>query len=197
MKKSCLLVVFTMIIAAAVAQSNDSLILKPIKAKTTMVNGSVMMSNMNIVQNITRVKEYSVLSNLILSAGYKETLESKGPITFFAPDNKAFKKLPAGKLDTLLQPEHKFELSTIVAYHAVAGKLTARDIAKNIREHKGVAQYVTLAGTKLLATINADRNIVLTDETGGQCTISLFDIEQSNGILHVVNGVFISKAKVI
>lgn len=197
MKKYCLLLAFNIITACTIAQTMDALIPKSNKPKEKMVNGVAMMTNMNIVQNVAKIKDYSILSNIIQYAGYKETLESKGPITFFAPTNSAFAKMPAGRLDTLLKPEHKYDLSSVLAYHAVAGKFSAKDIAKNIREHKGTAQFITLAGTKLLATIDSNRNIVLTDETGGQCTISQFDVEQSNGILHVVNGVFIPKAKVI
>lgn len=181
--------------AAAFAQKADSLVPKNIKSK--VVNGTVMAANMNIIQNVSKAKDYSVLLTAIKASGLTETFESKGPITIFAPTNSAFAKLPGGKLDTLLKPEHKFELSSLITYHAIAGKVSVKDIAHNIKEHKGTATYVTLAGSKIVASIDTNRNVVLTDENGGQCVISQFDIEQSNGMLHVVNTVFIPKTKVI
>lgn len=200
MKKAFLIILLNLLAIATFAQKADSAkvsLIKPKGIKTTVVNGVVMQGNHNIVQNVAKSKDYTLLLNAIKAAGLTLTFESKGPITIFAPVNAAFAKLPAGKMDTLLMPDHKLELSSLVTYHAIAGKVSAKDILHNIREHKGVANYVTLAGSKLAATIDANRNIVLTDETGGQCIISQFDVEQSNGMLHVVNGVFVPKARVI
>ncbi|QKJ28950.1 fasciclin domain-containing protein [Mucilaginibacter mali] len=200
MKKACIIILLNLVTVAVFAQKVDSAkvnLIKPKGIKTTMVNGATMMGNLNIIQNVSKSGEHTQLLNAIKAAGLTLTFESKGPITIFAPTNAAFAKLPAGKLDTLLMPEHKLELSSLVTYHAIAGKVSAKDILHNIREHKGVANYVTLAGSKLAATIDANRNIVLTDETGGQCVISQFDVEQSNGMLHVINGVFVPKARAI
>lgn len=183
-----------LIVFAAFAQKDTT---SPKNIKTKVVNGTPMTANMNIIQNVSKAKDYSVLLSAIQASGLTETFESKGPITIFAPTNSAFAKLPGGKLDTLLKPEHKFELSSLITYHAIAGKVSAKDIARNIKDHKGTATYVTLAGSKIVASIDTNHNIVLTDENGGQCVISQFDVEQSNGMLHVVNTVFIPKTKVI
>lgn len=200
MKKAWLIIVLNLIVAVAVAQKIDSITVKLQKnkgVKSKTVNGNTMLSSQNIIQNFANAKDYSVLLNAIKAAGLTETFESKGPITIFAPTNSAFSKLPAGKLDSLLLPAHKYALSSLITYHAIAGKVSVKDISRNIREHKGVATYITLAGSKLAATIDTNRNIILTDETGGQCVISQFDVEQSNGMLHVVSSVIVPKNRAI
>jgi len=200
MKGTALIIVLNLVVAAAFAQKVDTANVNGQKnkgVKSKVVNGTAMIANMNIIENVSRAGDYSILLTAIKTAGLTETFESKGPITIFAPTNAAFSKLPVGKLDSLLQPGRKLELSSIITYHAIAGKVSVRDIAKNIRDHKGTASYITLAGSKILATIDVNRNIVLTDENGGQCIISQFDVEQSNGMLHVVNSVFMPKTRVI
>jgi uncharacterized surface protein with fasciclin (FAS1) repeats len=165
--------------------------------KVKIVDGATMVSSNDVVENISQSKEYSVLVVAIENAGLTETFKSKGPITIFAPTNQAFDKLPAGELDTLLKPGHKDELSSLLTYHAIAGRLTARDIQKKISSNNGTAFFVTIAGTKITAKIDANRNIVLIDENGGESIISKFDIPQSNGILHVVTAVLMPKVKPI
>jgi uncharacterized surface protein with fasciclin (FAS1) repeats len=199
MKRIALIIVILNFIgAAAIAQKTDSLTAPKVKGiKTKVANGSLMAANLNIIQNVSKAKDYSVLLNAMKATGLIETFESKGPITIFAPTNTAFAKLPDGKMDSLLRPEHKYELSSLITYHAIAGKVGVKDIARSIKDHKGSASFTTLAGSKIIATIDANRNIVLTDENGGQCVISQFDVEQSNGMLHVVNSVFIPKKRVI
>lgn len=200
MRKTGLTIIFSLSIIAAMAQGTDTLSLSQLKIKgikAKAVNGAAMAANMNIIQNVARVKDYTTLLAAINTAGLTETFESKGPITIFAPTNNAFAKMPYGKLDSLFKPENKYQLSQLITYHAIAGKINIKDIAHNIREHKGVATFVTLAGSKLVASIDSNRNIVLTDENGGQSIISQFDIEQSNGMLHVVTNVFVPKNKVI
>ncbi|MBE9667656.1 fasciclin domain-containing protein [Mucilaginibacter boryungensis] len=200
MKRTWLIVMLNLVVAIAMAQKPDSVALKLQKnkgVKSATVNGYIMLSSQNIIQNFTNAKNYSVLLNAIKAAGLTETFESKGPITIFAPTNSAFSKMPAGALDTLLLPAHKYDLSSLVTYHAIAGKVSAKDISRNIKEHKGAATYITLAGSKLTATFDAYGNIILTDETGGRCVISQFDVEQSNGMLHVVDSVIVPKIKVI
>ena len=165
--------------------------------KTKIVDGAIMTSSNDVVENIALSKEYTVLVTAIQNAGLTDTFKSKGPITVFAPTNQAFEKLPAGKLDTLLKPEHKLDLSTLITYHAVAGRITAKDIEKKINSNNGTATFTTIAGSKLTAQIDSNRNIVLVDENGGESIISKFDIQQSNGMLHVVNSVLIPKIKAI
>ncbi len=165
--------------------------------KVKIVDGTAMISSNDVIENITQSKEYSVLVTAIEDAGLTDTFKSKGPITVFAPTNQAFNKLPAGQLDTLLKPSHKLDLSYLLTYHAVAGRLSAKDIQRKINSSNGQATLITLAGSKLLARIDENRNIVLVDENGGQCVISKFDIQQSNGMLHVVNAVLVPKVKAI
>jgi uncharacterized surface protein with fasciclin (FAS1) repeats len=196
MKRVCLGLMLSLTVFAAAAQKADSLVkTKGVKAK--IVNGAVMASDKNIIQNVSLVKDYSVLLGAIKAAGLTETFESKGPITIFAPTNNAFAKMSPNRLDSLLKPENKYQLNSLITYHAIAGKVGVKDIAKNIKDHKGTAIYTTLAGSKLAATIDANRNIFLTDENGGTCVITQFDVEQSNGMLHVVDSVLVQKAKAI
>jgi len=165
--------------------------------KIKIVDGTAMVSSNDIIENMALSKEYTVLINAIEEAGLTETFKSKGPITIFAPTNQAFDKLPSGQLDTLLKPSHKLDLNYLLTYHAVAGRLSARDIAKKINSNNGEATFTTIAGTKLTAKIDTNRNIVLVDENGGESVISKFDIQQSNGLLHIVNAVLVPKAKAI
>ncbi len=165
--------------------------------KIKIVDGTAMISSNDIIENMALSKEYTVLINAINQAGLTETFKSKGPITVFAPTNQAFDKLPAGQLDTLLKPSHKLDLNYLLTYHAIAGRVTARDIAKKINSNNGQATYTTIAGSKLIAKIDTNRNIVLVDENGGESIISKFDIQQSNGLLHIVNSVLVPKTKAI
>jgi uncharacterized surface protein with fasciclin (FAS1) repeats len=165
--------------------------------KIKIVDGVAMISSNDVVENITLSKEYSVLVTAIQNAGLTDTFKSKGPITIFAPTNQAFEKLPAGQLDTLLKPNHKLDLSNLLTYHAIAGRISAKDIERKINSNNGQAAFTTIAGSILTAKIDSNRNIVLIDENGGESIISKFDIQQSNGMLHVVNSVLIPKSKAI
>lgn len=154
------------------------------------------MSPINdIVTNITRSNELSAFLKTIQLSDLAETFKSNGPITVFVPDNEAFAKLGTGKLDTLLRPEHKYDLIALVTYHALAGKITSKDIEHQISSNKGVATFTTLTGSKLTAKINADRNIVLVDENGRESIITKFDIQQNNGLIHIINSVLIPRFK--
>ena len=163
--------------------------------KTTAGDG--MLPANDIVQNIALSKDLSILYNFIKSSNLIETYKSKGPITIFAPANQAFEALPIGKVDSLAKPTHVWELTGILTYHAIACKLKAKDIEKQINGHKGLATFTTLGGGKLTAKIDSNRNIVLEDDNGGQSIINRFDVEQSNGMLHIVNRVLMPKIKSI
>jgi uncharacterized surface protein with fasciclin (FAS1) repeats len=165
--------------------------------KIKIVDGATMVSSNDIIENIGQSKEYTTFVTAIENAGLTETFKSKGPITIFAPTNQAFDKLPPGELDTLLKPEHKLDLSYLITSHAIAGKLSAKDIAHKINSSNGQATFTTIAGSKLVAKIDTNRNIILVDENGGECIISKFNIQQSNGMLHVVNSVLVPKSKAI
>lgn len=134
--KKCGLI-FLLIFSSISVFAQTSLVSNPVNdtvkakwGKVKIVDGATMISSNDIIDNITQSKEYSVLVNAIEDAGLTETFKSKGPITVFAPTNTAFEKLPAGQLDTLLKPNHKFDLSYLLSYHAIAGKVTVRDIEK-------------------------------------------------------------------
>lgn len=159
--------------------------------------GDGMQAGNDIIKNIALSKELSTFYNLINESNLAITLQSRGPITIFVPANESFQNLANGKLDSLMKPSHVWELTNIISYHAIPGRLKAKDIEKEIVKSKGLAIFTTLSGNKLMAKIDANRNIVLVDENGGESIINRFDVEQSNGMLHVVNKVLIPKAKVI
>jgi len=179
------------------AQTNVIDSVKSKLGKTKIVEGTPMLSSNDIVENISLSKNYSILLKAIDDAGLTETFKSKGPITIFAPDNLAFGKLTPGKLDSLLLPAHKDDLSYLLTYHAIAGRLTAKEISRKINSSNGLAVFTTIAGSRLTAKIDSNRNIVLIDENGGLSVISRFDIPQSNGMLHAVNAVLVPKIKAI
>lgn len=152
-----------------------------------------MSSSKNLIENLSASDEFSILISAIKAASVEETFESRGPITLFAPDNKAFGKLSPGKLDTLMMASHKEELINLLTYHAIEGKVSSKDIEKQIKANGGQATFRTLSGSILTARINENRNIVLTDENGGQSVISRFDIQQGNGMLHIITAVLFPK----
>ena len=194
----CLVFISSFIFAQKTHVNNINIdTLKAKWGKIKIVDGAAMISTSDIIENMGKSKEYTVLIAAIENAGLTQTFKSKGPITIFAPTNLAFGKMGAGILDSLLLPVHKFDLSYLLTYHAVAGKLTARDIARKINANNGQATFITIAGSKVTAKIDINRNIVLIDENGGESIISKFDIPQSNGLLHVVNAVLTPKVKPI
>jgi len=202
MKKWVFFILLLLSGSVLLAQSNttDSPVIDSVKSKwgkVKIVDGAEMTSSNDIVENIAQSKEYTTLVSVIEDAGLTETFKSKGPITVFAPTNQAFDKLPAGQLDTLLKPNHKLDLSYLLTYHAIAGRLTARDIARKINANNGEAVFTTIAGSRLTAKIDVNRNIVLVDENGNESIISKFDIPQSNGILHIVTSVLVPKPRAI
>jgi uncharacterized surface protein with fasciclin (FAS1) repeats len=153
-----------------------------------IVDGAVMRPANDVIQNADSAKELSTFVIAIQASGLISNLKA-GPVTIFAPTNQAFMNLPAGVLDSLLKPAHLQELKNLVLYHAVAGSISAKDIARQIQTGNGQAILTTLAGGKLIASIDTNRNIVLTDAKGGKSIISRFDILQSNGILDIVTAV--------
>jgi len=163
-------------------------------AQRTVNNPNELMRPSNdIITNLGRAKEFKILLSTINQAGLTRTFDSNRPVTLFAPTDQAFEKLPKDRIDTLLKPNHAADLSYLISSHVIAGRVTVKDIVERIKTNNGQAVFTTLAGSKLTARINSNRNIVLTDENGGESVISNFDIAQSNGILHIVNAVLIPK----
>jgi uncharacterized surface protein with fasciclin (FAS1) repeats len=156
-----------------------------------MVGGELMYPSKNIVSNAVQSKEHTTLVAAVKAAGLVSTLQSTGPFTVFAPVNSAFDKLPIGTLETLLKPESKSMLTSILKYHVVAGKLNAKDIIKSIKAGNGIAILETAQGAKLTARMNGEMNVVIQDGRGNIANISTYDINQSNGIIHVIDAVLL------
>jgi uncharacterized surface protein with fasciclin (FAS1) repeats len=127
------------------------------------------------------------------AAGLVDTLSGKGPFTVFAPTNDAFAKLPAGTVDTLVKPENKATLTKILTYHVVAGKMTAADLTKAVKDGGGKATLKTVQG-ETLTVAPAGSSLEITDGKGGKSTVTIADVNQSNGVVHVVNAVMMPKA---
>jgi uncharacterized surface protein with fasciclin (FAS1) repeats len=162
------------------------------KETTVQVGGAEMYPSKNIVQNAVNSKDHTTLVAAVKAAGLVETLQSAGPFTVFAPVNKAFDALPAGTVETLLKPENKAILTKVLTYHVVAGKLNAIDIAARIKAGNGVATLTTVAGGTLSCMMKG-KKIMVKDETGAVATITIKDVNQSNGVIHVINKVLMPK----
>ena len=161
-------------------------------AQTKMVGGAAMYPTKNIVENAVNSKDHTTLVAAVKAAGLVETLSSKGPFTVFAPTNEAFDKLPAGTVATLVKPENKATLTKILTYHVVAGKWSAADIAAKIKAGKGSYELTTVEGGKLWAKEEGGK-VYLVDEKGGKSWVTIADVNQSNGVIHVVNTVLMPK----
>jgi len=157
-------------------------------AQTKMVGGAAMYPTKNIVENAVNSKDHTTLVAAVKAAGLVETLESAGPFTVFAPTNEAFNKLPAGTVDNLVKPENKATLTKILTYHVVAGRLSAADLWAKVKAGNGKAELKTVQGGTL-TVMTKGKKLYLTDEKGGQSWITIADVNQSNGVIHVVNAV--------
>ncbi|MFS8082845.1 MAG: fasciclin domain-containing protein [Ginsengibacter sp.] len=159
-------------------------------AQTKMVGGAAMYPTKNIVENAVNSKDHTTLVAAVKAAGLVPTLESKGPFTVFAPTNEAFDALPKGTVETLLKPENKAKLTGILTYHVVAGKLTSMDLMNMIKKGMGKATLKTVNGENIFITRNG-KNLMVTDENGGIAKITIADVNQSNGVIHVIDKVLI------
>lgn len=161
--------------------------------KTVMVGGAEMYPSKNIVENAVNSKDHTTLVAAVKAAGLVETLQSAGPFTVFAPTNKAFDKLPKGTVETLLKPENKKMLQTVLTYHVVAGKLSAADLVAKIKAGRGKATLKTVAGPNLTLSLKG-KKIQIMDTSGGKSYVTIADVNQSNGVIHVVNAVLVPKS---
>lgn len=161
-------------------------------AQTKMVGGATMYPSKNIVENAVNSKDHTTLVAAVKAAGLVPTLEGKGPFTVFAPTNEAFDALPVGTVETLLKPENKAKLTSILTYHVVAGKLSSEDLMKMIKDHNGKATLKTIEGENLYITMDG-KYLMVTDENGGTAKITIADVNQSNGVIHVINKVLLPK----
>jgi uncharacterized surface protein with fasciclin (FAS1) repeats len=156
-----------------------------------MVGGAPMYPMKNIVQNASTANNLTTLVAAVKAAGLVETLEGPGPFTVFAPTNDAFNKLPAGTVETLLKPENKDQLTKILTYHVVAGRMNASDLMTQIKAGGGKAMLKTVEGGTLTASMQGKHTIVLTDEKGGTATVTQANVYQSNGVVHVIDAVLL------
>jgi len=179
MKKNILVALFALVVAMSAFAGSDP-----------MVGGAAMYPTKNIVENAVNSKDHTTLVAAVKAAGLVDTLESPGPFTVFAPTNEAFNKLPAGTVETLLKPENKDQLTKILTYHVVAGRVSASDLAKQIKAGGGKAMLKTVNGETLTATMQG-KSIVLTDEKGDNSMVTIANVFQSNGVIHVVDTVLL------
>jgi len=160
------------------------------KEKTVTVGGAPMYPSKNIVQNAVNSKDHTTLVAAVKAAGLVDTLQSPGPFTVFAPTNEAFAKLPAGTVDTLLKPENKKTLTNVLTYHVVAGRLSAKDLMEKIRAGNGKAMLKTVEGEELTFA-EKDGRLWIWDAKGGSAQVTIRNVMQSNGVIHVIDSVLL------
>ena len=160
--------------------------------KTVTVGGAPMYPSKNIVENAVNSKDHTTLVAAVKAAGLVETLQGAGPFTVFAPTNAAFDKLPKGTVESLVKPENKAMLTGILTYHVISGKLDSKELAEKIKAGNGTAELTTVAGGKLWVMMKG-KHIVLKDEKGGMAMVTIKDVYQSNGVIHVIDTVLMPK----
>jgi uncharacterized surface protein with fasciclin (FAS1) repeats len=187
MKKILLIMAGAFLFITVNAQSSSKM------SKPKEVGGAPMYATKNIVENAVNSKDHTTLVAAVKAAGLVETLQSAGPFTVFAPTNAAFDKLPKGTVETLVKPENKAALTGILTYHVIAGKLDAKELAKKIKEGNGTAMLKTVQGGTIWVMAKGNK-IMLKDEKGGMATVTIKDVYQSNGVIHVIDAVVLPKS---
>ena len=177
-------------LSACTTMNDDMMATSATAGGTVMVGGAAMYPNRNIVENAVNSRDHTTLVAAVKAAGLVDTLSGTGPFTVFAPTNAAFAKLPAGTVDTLLQPANKSMLQSVLTYHVVSGRLTAADLMARIKAGNGRARLTTVQGGTLSASMMGNK-IMLTDAKGGMSHVTLGNVMQSNGVIHVTDGVSI------
>jgi len=159
--------------------------------KTVMVGGAPMYPSKNIVQNAVNSKDHTTLVAAVKAAGLVDTLSSPGPFTVFAPVNAAFAKLPAGTVDNLLKPENKDTLTKVLTYHVVPGRMTAVNLMKAVKDGEGEAKLKTVAGETIVVKQAGPGKLSITDSKGDVAMVTIADVLQSNGVIHVIDTVLL------
>jgi uncharacterized surface protein with fasciclin (FAS1) repeats len=159
--------------------------------KAVNVGGAPMYPSKNIIQNAVNSKDHTTLVAAVKAAGLVETLEGPGPFTVFAPTNEAFAKLPAGTVDNLLKPENKATLVKVLTYHVVAGRMTALNLMKAVKEGEGAAKLKTVAGEDIWVKQAGPGKLTITDSKGDVAMVTIADVLQSNGVIHVIDTVLL------
>jgi uncharacterized surface protein with fasciclin (FAS1) repeats len=165
-----------------------------LNAQNTEVGGEPMLPSQNIVQNAVKSEDHTTLVAAVKAAGLVDALQGEGPLTVFAPVNDAFENLPEGTVETLLKKENLATLQGVLTYHVVAGKFDFDALAKAIKKSGGTAELTTLQGGKLKAYMNGAHNIMIEDANGNTANISVYDVYQSNGVIHVIDAVVLPKS---
>ena len=190
MKKHLLAACIATSLLGACATSMDGSMGAQSSMAAPMVGGAAMYPSKDIVDNAVNSKDHTTLVAAVKAAGLVDTLKSPGPFTVFAPTNAAFAALPAGTVDTLLKAENKPMLTNVLTYHVVPGRVDAAALAQQIRAGNGRAVLKTASGGTLVATMSGS-NVLITDAKGGSATVTIADVYQSNGVIHVVNKVLL------
>jgi uncharacterized surface protein with fasciclin (FAS1) repeats len=159
--------------------------------KTVTVGGAPMYPSKNIIQNAVNSKDHTTLVAAVKAAGLVDTLSGAGPFTVFAPTNAAFAKLPAGTVDNLLKPENKATLTKVLTYHVVPGRMTAVNLMKAVKDGEGEAHLKTVAGEDLIVKQAGPGKLSVTDTKGDVAMVTIADVLQSNGVIHVVDTVLL------
>lgn len=180
------------LLLAGITLSTNAQDMKMASEQTVEVGGAPMYPSKNIVENAVNSKDHTTLVAAVKAAGLVETLEGKGPFTVFAPTNEAFDKLPAGTVSNLLKPENKATLTTVLTYHVVPGKIDSKELMKWIKKGNGTAELTTVEGGKLWIMQNAN-GLWVKDEKGNTAKITIKDVYQSNGVIHVIDTVLMPK----
>jgi uncharacterized surface protein with fasciclin (FAS1) repeats len=186
---------FTLIAAAAAlalaAGAAAPLAAESMSEKTVNVGGAPMYPSKNIIQNAVNSKDHTTLVAAVKAAGLVDTLSGPGPFTVFAPTNEAFAKLPAGTVETLLKPENKATLTKILTYHVVPGRMTAANLMKAIKDSEGEAKLKTVSGDWLMVKQAGPGKLTITDAKGDVAMVTIADVLQSNGVIHVIDTVLL------
>ena len=161
--------------------------------KTVMVGGAAMYPSKNIVENALNSKDHTTLVAAVKAAGLVETLEGSGPFTVFAPTNEAFNKLPAGTVDNLLKPENKDKLTAVLTYHVISGNVDSKTLMEWIKKNNGTYTATTVQGGKLMFSMKG-KDLLVMDESGNTAKVTIKDVYQSNGVIHVVDTVLLPKS---
>jgi uncharacterized surface protein with fasciclin (FAS1) repeats len=161
-------------------------------AADPMVGGAPMMASKTIVENASQAKNLTTLVSAVKAAGLVETLSGPGPFTVFAPTNEAFDKIPKAALEKLMQPDMKADLTKILTYHVVAGKIDAAELEKDIKAGGGYYNMKTVEGEPLTARMDGNK-VELIDAKGGGAIVEIADVYQSNGVVHVIDSVLMPK----
>lgn len=161
------------------------------KEKTVNVGGAPMYPSKNIIQNAVNSKDHTTLVAAVKAAGLVDTLQGAGPFTVFAPTNAAFGKLPAGTVDNLVKPENKGKLTSILTYHVVPGRMTAAGLMKAVKDGEGTARLKTVQGEELTIKQAGPGRLTITDAKGDSAAVTIADVLQSNGVIHVIDTVLL------